>query len=161
MTDTEPTGAPIDEPPPEYSVVPLRRDIVDVYEGMIATIPDAGGDGLSGILAAIAQAEDVADLDAPWRSTGMEKLINKPIRIIGLRKMPSSFAGGLPFFLVIDAGIIATGEMVTITTGAVSVVAQLAKAWQLGRIPFDCIPRQSERPSAAGYYPQHLEVIAR
>lgn len=143
----------------EYTVAPIRGDIVEVYEGMIADIPEAGGDGLSNILEAIATASELRDLDEPWRSSGLEKYINERIRITGLRRMPSSFQGGLPFFLVVDAGVVKTGELVTITTGSVSVVAQLAKAHQLGRIPFDCIPRQSARPSKAGYYPQHLEIV--
>jgi hypothetical protein len=74
--------------------------------------------------------------------------------------MESEFAGGLPFFLIVDAADLETGELVTITTGAVSVVAQLAKAHQLGQIPgWRVVPRQAERPSASGYYPQHLEVM--
>lgn len=148
-----------DAPPPEYSVTPIRNDIVEVYEAMIATIPEAGGDGLSNILEAIATAGDIRDLDEPWRSSGLEKWINKRIRILGLRRIASSYQGGLPFFLVIDAGDVKTGELMTITTGAVSVVAQLAKAYQLGAIPFDCIPRQSQRASKGGFYPQHLEIV--
>lgn len=158
-SETQEYGAgdvvPLPEGPPQV----IRRDVVEAYEAMIASVPDAGQDGVDGILAAIATAVDIRDLDEPWRSAGLEKLINVPIVVTGIRKVPSSFQGGLPWFLVIDAGIVATGELTTITTGSVSVVAQLVKAHQLGAFPLRVIPRQADRPSAAGYFPQHLEIV--
>lgn len=133
-----------------------------VYDSLLEAIPLSGGDGMDGILRALAEATDFEDLDAPWRTEGMESLLNQPLAIRGLRRVESDYAGGLSWFLVVDAVVIATGELVTFTTGAVSVVAQLAKAWSLGVIPgLRVIPRQSDRPSANGYYPQHLEIVPR
>lgn len=139
----------------------LPPAVVESYEAMIADVPEAGADGFASILAALALATDPADLDAPWRSQGLGDLVNVPVRVTGIRKMPSDYPGGLPWFLVIDGAIIETGETVAVTTGAVSVVAQLVKAHQLGAFPLDVIPRQSERPSRSGYFPQHLEVVRR
>lgn len=138
--------------------VALRPDVILAYEAMIATVPEAGGDGMDGILEAIARASGVADLDAPWRSSGLEDWANAPLRITGIRRMPSDYEGGLPFFLVIDAVVLSTGELITVTTGAVSIVAQLAKAWSAGWFPLDVIPRRAARASARGYFPMHLEV---
>jgi hypothetical protein len=148
-------------------VVPVNEDapkalspaIVEAYTAMIENVPEAGGDGMASILTALLQVEHPDDLDAPWRSGGLEEFINVPLLIQGIRKAPSDYQGGLPFFLIADAVVIATGELVTITTGAVSVVAQLAKAHALGAFPWRVIPRQSDRPSERGYYPQHLEVV--
>ena len=136
----------------------VRPDIVAAYASMLAEVPDAGGDGFESILEAIALASDAADLDAPWRSTGLESLVNTPIRIERIRKMPSDYPDGLPWFLVVDAAVVSTGELVTFTTGAVSVVAQLAKAHALGALPMVVTPRQSDRPSKSGYFPQHLQI---
>jgi hypothetical protein len=141
------------------SPVLLRREIVEAYESALATVPDAGGDGFESILAALLLATDVMDLDAPWRSAGFGELVNVPLVITGIRKMPSDYPGGLPWFLIADGAIVETGETVSITTGAVSIVAQLTKAHQLGGFPLRVIPRQAERPSKSGYYPQHLELV--
>jgi hypothetical protein len=146
-------------PVADSSPVLLRPEVVEAYEAMIATVPEAGGEGFEGILAAIALATDVADLDAPWRAEGLKAFVNAPIRVTGIRKMPSDYAGGLPWFLIIDGAIKATGETVAITTGAVSVVAQLVKAWQLGSYPLDVIPRIATRASRNGYFPMHLEIV--
>lgn len=144
--------------PVNGSPVALSSEVAEQYSAIFATIPDAGGDALDGILLTIANVTDARDLDAPWRSAGLEALANVPIRVTGLRKAPSEYAGGLPFFLVVDAVIIETGEVVTVTTGAVSVVAQLARAWAINALPLNVIPRISDRPSKSGYYPQHLQI---
>lgn len=141
--------------------VPIRPEVVAAYESMIAEVPEAGGEGFDGILEQIARAADVAALDAPWRSGGLEEWANVPLAVLGIRKMPSDYAGGLPWFLVVDAAVVETGEAITFTTGAVGVVAQLVKGWQLGAFPLVVVPRQSARPTASGYYPQHLEVSRR
>lgn len=133
---------------------------MEAFATILAAIPEAGEGGYEGILEQLATVENVADLDAPWRAEGMANWIGEPLEIRGLRRLESDYQGGLPFFLVVDAASLETGEKVTFTTGAVGVVAQLGKAYQLGAIPgWRVIPRQSERPSESGYYPQHLEVM--
>lgn len=137
----------------------IRGDVLETYEAMIESVPEAGGEGFEGILAAIALATDVRDLDAPWRSSGLADLANQPLVLTGIRKMPSDYPDGLPWFLIADGAILSTGETIAITTGAVSVVAQLVKAWTLNAFPLRVIPRVSDRPSKSGYYPQHLEIV--
>lgn len=155
-SDQAPNGAAI--PRNDDAPVVLRPDVVMAYEAMIADVPEAGGDGFEAILEAVARAANVSDLDAPWRSSGLEEWANLPLRITGLKRMPSDYDGGLPFFLVVEAFEGIDGQKVTITTGAVSIVAQLAKAWSAGWFPLDVIPRKAARPSARGFYPMHLEV---
>lgn len=141
--------------------VPLRPDVVAIYESMIESVPEAGGDGVESILLALARATDPTDLDAPWRSEGLAELVNKRIVITGIRRMNSDYAGGLPWFLIIDGAIENTGETIAITTGSVSVVAQLVKAHAAGWFPLVATPRVSDRPSKSGFFPQHLEVHGR
>lgn len=146
--------------PPVSSDAPLvlSVQVIDAYEAMIESVPEAGQDGFEGILEAIALAGDWRALDAPWRSSGMTELANQALVVTGIRKMPSDYPGGLPWFLVIDGANMATGERIAVTTGAVSVVAQLVKAHQLDLFPLVVIPRVADRPSKSGYYPVHLEV---
>lgn len=145
-------------PAPTGEAVALHSSTVQVYESMIEAVPDAGADGIEGILDALARATDVRDLDAPWRSAGLDAYLNVELTVTGIRKLPSDYAGGLSWFLIID-GATADGEVVSITTGATMVVAQLVRAFALGGLPVRVIPRQSERPSRNGYYPQHLEIL--
>lgn len=152
-----PTGA--DDQAPAQGVV-IRDETVAAFAAMAVDIPEAGGDGFDSLLAQIIEATETADLDAPWRADGLTAYLGSRLRIDGLRRMPSEYSGGLPFFLIVEAADLETGQRITLTTGAVSVVAQLVKAWSLGAIPgWRVIPRQADRPSSSGYFPQHLEVM--
>lgn len=140
-------------------MVPLRQEVIEAYDSMLAAIPDAEGEGYERILEQIAQATSPADLDSPWRAGDLAELAGIPLVVLGVRKRPSDFGGGLPWFLIVDAVIETTGEHVTITTGAVSVVAQLTKAYALNAFPLRVRAVVSERATASGYYPQRLEVL--
>ena len=157
-TETEaPEGAGTE---PAASGVVIPNQAIEAFAAMAASIPEAGDGGFEGILAQLLTTTDAYALDAPWRSDGLTELLGARLRIDGLRRMESEYDSGLPFFLIVQAANLETGELVTLTTGAVSVVAQLTKAWDLGLIPgWRVIPRQADRPSKSGYYPQHLEVM--
>jgi hypothetical protein len=138
---------------------PIRGDVITAYEAMLAEVPDAGNEGIEGILEQIATATSAQELDEPWRAGGLGKYVDVPLVVTGIRKMPSDFGSGLAFFLVVDGAVRATGEKVAVTTGSVSVVAQLVKAWSLNAFPLLVVPRLAKRPTKDGYYPQHLEIV--
>jgi hypothetical protein len=159
MTDQQqaeaPAGAPADSGP-----IPVRGEVITAYESMLAAVPDAeSGGGMERILEQIAAATDLSQLDAPWRTGDFEQLAGQVVVIQTIAKMPSEYASGLPWFLVVDLTIEQTGELVKATTGAVSIVAQLVKAWQLGSLPARARVMVAEKPTRSGYYPQHLEFL--
>jgi hypothetical protein len=156
--DTE--GQTRDQADQADSPVVISKRASEALTEALMGVPPTGDDGYERLLLQLAGASDPSQLDAPWRAEGMRAYINEPLEVRGLRRIESDYEGGLPFFLVVDAASIATGELVTFTTGSVTVVAQLAKANQLGAIPgWRVIPRQADRPSERGFYPQHLEVM--
>lgn len=137
----------------------VHGDVIAAYEAMLSQVPDAGDQGIEAILEQIAQATTPGDLDAPWNAGGFGALAGIPIRVYGIRKMPSDFGSGLSFFLVVDGARLDSGEKITATTGSVSVVAQLVKAWSLDAFPWDVVPTLAKRPTKDGYYPMHLENV--
>lgn len=139
--------------------VGVSQSVVQVYQAMIDQVPDAGQDGMEGILAQLAEATDVGQLDEPWRSGGLGELASRPLRIDSIAKMPAEFDGPIPYFLIVRGYLADTGEKFTASTGAVSVVGQLVRAYAIGAFPLACVLRIADRPSAAGYFPQHLEMI--
>lgn len=143
----------------EGSGVMLPADLSAAYESMLARVPDAGGDVFDNILGAIAGADDASQLDAPWRSEGLEDYVGHRLEVRSIEKMPSGFSGGIPWYLIVRGVELDTGEAIVTTTSSISVVAQLAKAYALGAFPWKVTPVIPSRPSRAGYYPMHLEVI--
>jgi len=128
-------------------------------KALIATIPEADEDAYVGILASILSAETVEDIDAPWTARSLEAFIDAPLRVTGIRRMPSDFDQGLGTYLVVEANIPGDGERIVLTTGSVSVVMQLCKAYALGALPLLVIVRKAKRASANGYFPMHLEIV--
>lgn len=145
--------------PAEGEVVTLPAELEARYASLLEAIPEAGGDAVASILEAIAEAERPEDLDAPWRADGLGAYLGRRIVITAVRRLPSEYEGGLRWFLVLEGADALTGERIVATTGSVSVVAQLAKAVALDALPLEVIPRAAERPSKAGYRPQHLEIV--
>ena len=145
---------------PAAPTAAARMDaVVEVYEGIFASIPEAGDEGATAILEQILRADAPDALDAPWRSTGLEPFVDQRLIVRGIRKAASEFAGGLPWFLILDCVDPATGETISTTTGAVAVVAQLVRAFGMGWLPLEVVVRRASRPSKSGYYPMHLEVV--
>lgn len=139
----------------------LPAPIAD-FRQMAAAIPAGGDDtGLLNILAQLAAAASPEELAAPWETTGTEKLLGHVLVVTDLKRMPSDFEAGLGFYLVVTATDTETGELSTFTTGAVSIVAQLTKAYAMGWLPMKCEIVEAERATAAGHYPQHLRVYGR
>lgn len=149
----------------EMGLATLSPQGLAIWDAMISTVPDSEGAGVENILETIATAPDLNHLDAPWWDARAAGLLNVPIIINSVTKSPSDFDGGTGYYMVIRAARADTGEAVTLISGSTSVVFQLAQACALeatnpGKVfPFRAILRQSKRPTAAGYYPQHLEIV--
>jgi hypothetical protein len=81
---------------------------------------------------------------------------NEPFVIRGVRWVRSSFHGGPGFFAIVDA-VDSNGEPCVLTSGAVSVIIQLARGMQQGW--WDDVPvklLRSDTPTADGYFPLRL-----
>lgn len=133
------------------------------WQQLAAAIPEASDqEALDQIASQVFNAASPEELSAPWSLAARDfgSLLNIPVRVTSIRKSKSDYESGPGFFLVIDLVQLDTAEKLVVTTGAVAVMAQLIKAYASGWLPLTCVLRQSDRPSAAGYFPQHLEVLA-
>lgn len=131
-----------------------------MVRNLIEAVPETdSSDAQYRIAQQILFAKDVSELDQPWSGTaGLGEYNGQEIVIHSIRRAPSSFKAGTGVFLILDVEQ-ATGEHTVVTTGSVSVVVQLLKAYDLNAFPLRVIPRVSDRESSNGYYPQHLEIV--
>lgn len=134
----------------------LQASAAAPFEAMLADVPEADAGGYERILASLATAKSLEDLEAPWRAQGADAYLGEWLSIRGIHKMPSDYQTGLPWFLVVDAASRETGEAVTFTTGSVNIVAQLVRAHALGLFPLVAKIVESDRVTAAGFRPQRL-----
>lgn len=163
MTDTttprrpNPAGKPRQ---PGADLTPIASEAtLATFAHMAAVIPDAEGAGMDNMLAAILGADSWDQLDAPWSTTSTDDAIGVVVTVTDLSRRPSDFAEGLGVYLIVSGYRTETGEPITYTTGSVSVVAQLVRAYAIGALPLTTKLVKAERASANGYYPVHLQVI--
>jgi len=122
-------------------------------------IPADLGNGTEDILAKILAAETWDQLDAPWETSDIDDIQGLELTITKVTRRPSTFKGGLGVFLVVHLMDKRTGKEYVKTTGSVSVVGQIARAYFLGAMPLSVKWVRAERPSDSGYFPQHLEIL--
>jgi hypothetical protein len=165
--EAAPEVAPAAEPVSAEVAVPASSEVAPISEELRARvvaavegIPGDDGSGAENIIRQLLDAATIDDLNAPWEGTSGRNMNGKRLEIRGVTQRPSSFAEGAGIFLVADATDTKTGEPATFTTSALSVVIQLARAHQLGLFPVIADIVVAERPTARGFYPYHLRIVA-
>lgn len=159
-TEPEPeTGAEV-APAETGEAEQYPPELVARVRELVAAVPGDDGSGGERIVTQLLAAASIDDLNAPWDGTSGRNLAGKRLTIRGIVQRPSSFDGGTGIFLVVDAADSKTGEALTFTTSAISVVLQLAKAHNLGMFPLIAEVVVADRPTSRGFYPYHLRIIA-
>lgn len=129
------------------------------FAEMAAIIPAEQGDGTESILRQILAAETWEDLSTPWSTSDVDDIVGKPMKLESATRRPSALAGGLGIFLVCHLLDPKTGKRLVKVTGSVAIVGIIARAYAINAMPLMVVWRKSERPTDAGFYPQHLDVI--
>jgi len=136
-------------------------DIIAQAAQLVSVIPLGGEDASWSIVDQIMHAQSPADMEKIWSSGSFSDWLGRSIIVTDIHRGESDFKDGLGFFLILSCVDADTGEEFTVTTGSLNVVVQLAWAYTNMSLPFSCTPRQSDRPTADGYYPQRLSNLAK
>ena len=139
--------------------IPVSAAVEQVYESRLDAIPDAGTEGIEGMLLQLSEATTADELDAPWQSGSLGRFVDVPIEVREIGKMPAEYDGPIPYFLVVRGAVLGTGEAFVATTGSVMVVAALAQAFHIGALPWRVILRERESRRIKGGKVHHLEVF--
>lgn len=151
VSTTETTGA---------LVPPVSGDTMALFASMAVNIPEAQDeDAYEQIVTQLLNANGVDELNAPWDTAAAEALGGHRLRIESLERRATDYAEGLGLYLVIKGTDMGTGEKFVTTTGAIAIVAQLARAYFLGGLPLIAEWIIADKPTKKGYRPQHLRVI--
>lgn len=127
---------------------------------MVSDLPEIDPDeAVERILSQLLAAKTAADLNAPWESAGLEAYLDHPLELLSVGRAPSDY-DGIGVFLVVTAKSVRTGEPVVLSTGSVSVMAQLIMAHRNGWLPIVATPRAGKRKTRKGFTAHHLEFLA-
>lgn len=86
---------------------------------------------------------------------GLQDIIGTPFTIHSGRLNKSDFTDGLPAYVVMDVEF-DDGTKGVVTSGAMSVVAQVIAMHKGGYLPYRVSSRKPNKPTADGYYPISL-----
>ncbi len=150
----------------ETQLAEYNADVLDSAPGireafmlMLADVPEPDDDAVVKIVGAILKAESVEDLDSPWDTAGMRSLVDRPLTVRSITKRPSDYENGMGVYLGCEVLDEMDGEELFVSSGSVSIVAQLVRAHTLKAFPLRVIPRNAKKPTPKGYLPMHLELI--
>lgn len=126
-------------------------------------LPKAGAeDAVAGIIDRIMAATDAASVsDAASAGTESWKdFLGVPFILKAVRFAESTFEEGPTVYALVDA-IDEDGAPRLLTIGSTTALAQLVKLDTLGVFPTErpWVLHESERPTAAGFYPRWLEEV--
>ena len=127
-----------------------------------ATVTTAGlWADTSGLIDDILNAASLEKALKVFDSTPAEKVLDKPLTVEAVSFLPSQFdddGTGVGVFALIRAIDRETGEVLTVSCGAASIVATLLKAQVEEWLPADLKITQGSK-TANGFYPLNLEPI--
>lgn len=138
-----------------------RDMVIANLQALLDVIPEAPEGDEYVVVERILSARNIDELDSPWDANSLEHYLNKRLVFVGARRRQSDFQDGIGWYLILDIVEKETGEAATVTTGSVSIVTQIMMAARMVEFPFEATPVVSRKPTARGYYPQHLEQIRR
>lgn len=111
------------------------------------------------IMRTILEAETIEDvLSVNPGTKPSDDLLNVPLRFLDFRLMPSRFED-TTVYMAVECVYNATGEKFVLSTSSANVMAQIARAKWLGKMPFVAQIKRAEKATAAGYYPLRLADV--
>lgn len=147
-------------PEPSGDAPVISQDVLNALLEAVEQIPAEGGGGMDGMLETLLAARSIDDLNRPWNGTSGRELAGRRLRLTDVIRRPSQFEDGPQLFLVVTCADAKTGERITMTTSALAVILQIAIAWNLHMFPLLVDVVVADKPTARGYYPYHLTVLA-
>lgn len=156
-TSTEVSTTVDDQASQEVAVITDRK-LLETWAERATAIPAELDGGTEDILRKILSATTWTQIDEPWKTSEVDDILGKHLRVTKVTRRPSTFDGGLGVFLIVKLTDPRDGKEYVKTTGSISVVGQLAQLYWLGAYGITIEWCRAKRASEHGFYPQHLII---
>lgn len=127
-------------------------ELLPAESPIVQLIPfaDDEADGSSDTIERILNAKSLDEAMVEQTTLGLRDLTGRVVTIYGAKLRRSTVTGGESVYAVIDAAVDRSDEHKVITCGSAFVLAVIAKAYQLGELPFDAVPYELASKSNPG-----------
>lgn len=149
----------VDEQTSKEVALITDRKLLETWAERATAISAELDGGTEDILRKVFSATTWAQIDEPWRTTDVDDIVGKELRLTKVTRRPSTFEGGLGVFLIVHLHDPRTQQDYVKTTGSIAVVGQLAQLYYLGATAITVRWCKAKRPTEGGFYPQHLEIV--
>ena len=136
----------------------IDQKLLEQFAEMAVMIPAEMDGGTEEILRKVLSAKSWSEIDEPWRSTQIDDILGKRMRVVKVTRRPSTFAGGLGMFLIVRLKDIRDGKEYVKATGSIAVVGQFAALYAMGATAITIEWCKAPRPTERGYFPQHIVI---
>lgn len=149
----------VDEQQSQDVALITDRKLLEQWAERATAIPAELDGGTEDILRKVFSATSWAQIDEPWRTTDVDDIVGKTLRLTKVTRRPSTFESGVGVFLIVKLTDARDGKEYVKTTGSIAVVGQLAQLFYLGATAIQIKWCKAKRPTEQGFYPQHLEIV--
>lgn len=132
--------------------------LLQQFAEMAVMIPAETDGGTESILRKILSAKTWTEVDEPWRTTSVDDILGKRLRVTKVTRRPSTYQDGLGMFLIVHLRDTRDQKEYVKTTGSVSVVGQFAALYAMGAQAITIEWCKAKRPTEGGYFPQHIII---
>jgi hypothetical protein len=138
---------------------PRTAQLHDLMRAKASETGDVAAQAMEDMTGRILDAESLDALMADDEPLDAEDILGVPMQLWGTKVNESDFVDGMPFYCVIEAKRLDTGEDVIVTCGAWKVAAKLLKADRMKWFPFVVTFEKAAKPTRQGYYPLDIKLV--
>lgn len=112
------------------------------------------------IIAQVLTADSVEEVLGDVKAVGLKEMMDEPLTIHAVKYNRSDYEDGSPYYAVMDIERHKIGWRGPVTSGAQTILAQLARAAQLGELPMTCVCVWATRKATKkGHRPIKLAAV--
>lgn len=160
MTNDKANGevATVDDQAAAEVATIIDQKLLEQFAEMAVMIPAETDGGTEAILRKVLAAKTWSEVDEPWRTTSVDDILGKRLRVTKVTRRPSTFSQGLGMFLIVHLKDNKDNKEYVKTTGSIAVVGQFAALYAMGAKAITIEWCRAPRPTEQGYYPQHIVI---
>jgi hypothetical protein len=139
---------------------PVSREVLLAqYGALLEQIPLAQDDDGFGLIKDILTATNWQELNRESELDNLQKYVGKTLKIIGMERRVSEIEGGMPWYLMVDAIDVASGELIKLNTSAGTPMAKMTMLHKFNNLPALVKITKTDKATRSGFYPLELEVL--
>jgi len=139
----------------------LSESTAETFVAMAYVLPRKDtSEATDKILRDLLNATTVDQFNESWEKQGLERLFGRQIAVDAVYLLESRYREGAGVYVRAEGVDVNTDQAVGFNTSSWSVMGTLIALYVRGMLPAVVVGAQSDEPTAAGYRPHHLQVLA-